>query len=91
MTGTTNPQMTIGFRPLRETWNLMRLAAENHSVLMCIMAISWFWFLGAAYLTQFPSFAQTDLMGDETVVTVLLAVFTIGIALDSVRTAVGTE
>ncbi|WP_309045642.1 MFS transporter [Marinobacter sediminicola] len=84
VTGATNPEMTIGFRPLRETWNLMRLAAENHSVLLCIMAISWFWFLGAAYLTQFPSFAQTDLMGDETVVTLLLAVFTIGIALGSV-------
>ncbi|MFP3979100.1 MFS transporter [Marinobacter sp. KMM 10035] len=83
VTGATNPEMTIGFRPLRETWNLMRLAAENHSVLLCIMAISWFWFLGAAYLTQFPSFAQTDLMGDETVVTLLLAVFTIGIALGS--------
>lgn len=83
VTGSTHPQMTIGFRPLRETWNLMRLAAENHSVLLCIMAISWFWFLGAAYLTQFPSFAQSDLMGDETVVTLLLAVFTIGIALGS--------
>ncbi|MGB1951238.1 MAG: MFS transporter [Marinobacter sp.] len=83
-TGTTQPQMTIGFRPLKETWNLMRLAAEKHSVLLCIMAISWFWFLGAAYLTQFPSFAQSDLMGDETVVTLLLAVFTIGIALGSV-------
>ncbi|WP_298450337.1 MFS transporter [uncultured Marinobacter sp.] len=84
VTGSTNPHMKIGFRPLQETWNLMRLAAENHSVLLCIMAISWFWFLGAAYLTQFPSFAQTDLMGDETVVTLLLAVFTIGIALGSV-------
>jgi 1-acyl-sn-glycerol-3-phosphate acyltransferase len=47
------------------------------------MAISWFWFLGAAYLTQFPNFAQTNLMGDETVVTFLLAIFTIGIALGS--------
>jgi len=84
ITGTTHPEMTVRLRPLQETWRLMRLAAENHSVLLCIMAISWFWFLGAAYLTQFPSFAQTDLMGDETVVTLLLAIFTIGIALGSV-------
>ena len=84
VTGTTNSDMTIRLNPLRETWHLMRLATENHSVLLCIMAISWFWFLGAAYLTQFPSFAQTDLMGDETVVTLLLAIFTIGIALGSV-------
>lgn len=84
VTGTTNSDMTIRLNPLRETWHLMRLATENHSVLLCIMAISWFWFLGAAYLTQFPSFAQTDLMGDETVVTLLLAIFTIGIAIGSV-------
>jgi 1-acyl-sn-glycerol-3-phosphate acyltransferase len=82
-TGTTRADVVIGLNPFRETWHLMRLAADNYSVLMCIMAISWFWFLGAAYLTQFPNFAQTDLMGDETVVTLLLAIFTIGIALGS--------
>lgn len=82
-TGATHTDMTIGLNPFRETWNLMRLAAQNYSVLLCIMAISWFWFMGAAYLTQFPNFAQTDLLGDETVVTLLLAIFTIGIALGS--------
>jgi 1-acyl-sn-glycerol-3-phosphate acyltransferase len=82
-TGTTQTDIVIGLNPFRETWRLMRLAASNYSVLLCIMAISWFWFLGAAYLTQFPNFAQTDLMGDETVVTLLLAIFTIGIAMGS--------
>lgn len=82
-TGVTHTGITIGLNPFRETWRLMRLAAENHAVLMCILAISWFWFLGAAYLTQFPNFAQTNLQGDETVVTLLLAIFTIGIALGS--------
>jgi 1-acyl-sn-glycerol-3-phosphate acyltransferase len=82
-TGVTRADRVIGRNPFRETWRLMRLATENYSVLMCIMAISWFWFLGAAYLTQFPNFAQSDLMGDETVVTLLLAIFTIGIALGS--------
>jgi 1-acyl-sn-glycerol-3-phosphate acyltransferase len=82
-TGTTHRELKIGLNPLRETWHLMRLAATNRSVLLCVMAISWFWFLGAAYLTQFPNFAQTDLMGDETVVTLLLAIFTVGIALGS--------
>lgn len=82
-TGTTHKDVVIGLNPFQETWHLMRLAASNHSVLLCILAISWFWFLGAAYLTQFPNFAQTNLMGNETVVTLLLALFTIGIALGS--------
>lgn len=78
-----DPGLTIRLQPLRETWRLMALARDNHSVLLSIMAISWFWFMGAAYLTQFPSFAKTELLGDETVVTLLLAIFTVGIALGS--------
>lgn len=76
--------LTIRYNPLKETWKLMAMAREKHSVLLSIMAISWFWFLGAAYLTQFPNFAKSELLGDETVVTLLLAIFTIGIALGSV-------
>src|SRR5690554_7823387 len=51
------PDLKIRFRPLRETWKLMAIARENHNVFLSILAISWFWFLGAAYLTQFPNFA----------------------------------
>lgn len=78
------PDLRIRFRPLQETWKLMAIARDNHNVFLSIMAISWFWFLGAAYLTQFPNFAKTHLMGDETVVTLLLAIFTIGIAAGSI-------
>ena len=75
--------LDVRLQPFRETWRLIALARERHNVLLAILAISWFWFLGAAYLTQFPNFAKGDLMGDETVVTLLLAVFTIGIAIGS--------
>ncbi len=47
------------------------------------MAISWFWFLGAAYLTQFPNFTKIHLMGNEAAVSFLLALFSVGIALGS--------
>jgi 1-acyl-sn-glycerol-3-phosphate acyltransferase len=62
----------------------MAIARENHNVFLSILAISWFCFLGAAYLTQFPAFSKVDLLGDETVVTILLAIFTIGIAAGSI-------
>ena len=75
--------MKVRLQPFRETWRLMTLARERYNVFLAILAISWFWFLGAAYLTQFPNFAKLDLMGDETVVTLLLAVFTVGIAVGS--------
>ena len=47
------------------------------------MAISWFWFLGAAYLTQFPNFTKVFLNGTESSVSFLLALFSIGIAIGS--------
>lgn len=75
--------VTVRFRPVVETWRLMALAAERRQVLLAVLTISWFWFLGAAYLTQFPNFARTNLLGDETVVTLLLAMFTIGISIGS--------
>lgn len=75
--------LRLSMRPVRETWHLMVLAAERRQVLLAVLAISWFWFLGAAYLAQFPNFAKTNLRGDETVVTLLLALFTIGISVGS--------
>ncbi len=47
------------------------------------MGNSWFWFLGAVYLTQIPTFAKEWLHGDESVVTLILTVFSVGIALGS--------
>jgi MFS family permease len=78
-----SPGVRVRFRPLLETWRLMSVAAERRQVLWAILAISWFWFLGAAYLTQFPNFAKTWLAGDETVVTLLLAMFIVGISIGS--------
>jgi 1-acyl-sn-glycerol-3-phosphate acyltransferase len=44
---------------------------------------SWFWFVGAIYLTQIPAYAKAWMYGDETVVTLILTVFSVGIALGS--------
>jgi MFS family permease len=81
--GDEAPEVRVRFRPLIETWRLFGVAAERPQVLRAILAISWFWFLGAAYLTQFPNFARLWLAGDETVVTLLLAMFIVGISVGS--------
>jgi len=82
-TGVVSNGQAVRFRPVLETWNLMSVAAERKPVLWAILAISWFWFLGAAYLTQFPNFALSNLRGDETVVTLLLSMFIVGISIGS--------
>lgn len=80
-TGDRSEMRKARLRPVRETWQLMVIAAERRRVLLAVLAISWFWFLGAAYLTQFPNFARTSLRGDETVVTLLLSTFIVGISV----------
>lgn len=78
-----NPQLQVRFNPFTETWRTIRYSQEQKSVFLAILAISWFWFLGAAYLTQIYGFAKDYLGGDQSVVMVLLATFSIGIAAGS--------
>ena len=50
-----DPNLKINWNPFTELVNTIKQARENRSVYLSIMAISWFWFIGASYLTQFPN------------------------------------
>lgn len=78
-----NPEQKIRFNPITETWRTLGYARQTKSIFLAVLAISWFWFLGAAYLTQIYGFAKEFLGGDQSVVMVLLATFSIGIATGS--------
>lgn len=65
------------------TFRLLGKAKNNKTVFLIILGISWFWLLGASYLTQIPTYTKTVLFGDNTVVTALLCMFTFGVALGS--------
>lgn len=79
-----SPQMPFSLNLFAQTFNTLRLAYQNRIVFLAILAISWFWLYGALLLSQFPSFVQTVLMGDETTVTILLSLFTVGIGAGSI-------
>uniref|UniRef100_E6PV30 Putative Permease of the major facilitator superfamily n=1 Tax=mine drainage metagenome TaxID=410659 RepID=E6PV30_9ZZZZ len=83
-TAPVDPQLRINWNPFTETARNLKLAASDRTVLQALLAISWMWFYGVAFLTQFPVFARHVLNGDEAVASLLLAVFSIGIALGSV-------
>lgn len=78
-----SPDLKIKFNPVTETWHTIQYSRTTQSVFLGVMAISWFWFLGAAYLTQIYEFAKVHLHGDQSVIMTLLAVFSIGIAIGS--------
>ena len=77
------PDLVVGLNPLSETWRNIGFARENRTVFLSILGISWFWLYGALFLAQFPAYAKNVLGGTETSVTLLLAIFTIGIGLGS--------
>ena len=78
-----NPKLKINFNPTTEIRKTIANTIDNRAVFLSIMAISWFWFLGAAYLTQFNLYTKDYLFGDPFVATGLLTLFSIGIALGS--------
>lgn len=77
------PDLKVGINILSKTTRLLANAAENRSIFLSILGISWFWLVGATFLSQFPAFSKDVIGGDETVVTLLLTVFSIGIGVGS--------
>jgi 1-acyl-sn-glycerol-3-phosphate acyltransferase len=50
-------------------------------VFLSLLGNSWLWFFGSIFLTSFTGFSKTVLGGNEQVVTLLLALFSIGIGI----------
>ena len=79
----TDPGLKINWNPVTETWRNLKLASTNTVVFRSMLGISWMWFFGAIFLSQFPSFAKEIMHGNEQVASLLLVVFSIGIATGS--------
>jgi 1-acyl-sn-glycerol-3-phosphate acyltransferase len=79
----TDPGLTINWNPFTETWRNLKLAHGNVVVFRSLLGISWMWFFGAVFLSQFPSFAKEVLHGNEQVASLLLVVFSVGIGTGS--------
>jgi len=79
-----SPEMRLNWNIFSESWATLKLGlGQTKAVSRSIVGNSWFWFVGAIYLTQIPAYAKEYLYGDETVVTLILTVFSIGIAAGS--------
>jgi 1-acyl-sn-glycerol-3-phosphate acyltransferase len=80
----SSPQLRLDWNIFSQSWATLRLGlGQTPAVSRSIVGNSWFWFVGAIYLTQIPAYAKEWLYGDETVVTLILTVFSVGIALGS--------
>lgn len=74
------PPAPVDWLVPRAVWRLVAECRAAPGAWSAIRAAAWFWFVGATFLSLLPAYARHSLGADETVVTVLLAAFSIGVA-----------
>ena len=79
----TDPGLLIDWNPVTQTWRNLALARRDPVVFRSLLGISWMWFFGAVFLSQFPAFTKEVMGGDEHVASLLLVVFSVGIGTGS--------
>ena len=77
----TDPGLRINWNLFSETWRNLRLAHAQPVVFRSLLGISWMWFFGAVFLSQFPAYAKEVLHGNEQVAALLLVVFSVGVGV----------
>ncbi len=75
------PNLVIEKNSLKSTWQMIEVCRHYKKSFFALLAISWFWFLGATLLSQIPAWVKYDLNADDSVVVTFLSLFSIGIGL----------
>ena len=78
------PSSKIDWNIFRSSWRLVRDTMHIPRLFMAIIAISFFWAIGAVLAAQFPPMVKSGLGGDQTVATLFTAIFSVGIAIGSI-------
>ncbi|NBX52028.1 MAG: MFS transporter [Proteobacteria bacterium] len=80
----SDSDLKIGLNIFSQTWKIIGFAKKENTVWLSIIGISWFWFIGLTFLSQFPIYTKNIINGDEFIVTLFLSIFSIGIGVGSV-------
>ena len=79
-----NIKLKINKNIFQEIFIIMKYAQSRRNIFLCILGISWFWFLGATILSQVPLLAKDVLYSDYGVSNLFLATFSFGVLTGSV-------
>ena len=66
------------------SWRLVRETMQHRAIWLAIVAISFFWTIGAVLFIQFPPLAKNQLLASPEVASLFLVIFSAGIAIGSV-------
>ena len=78
-----NPELIINKDFLRENANIIRYCRSKKVLFLSILGVSWFWFIGASFLSQIPILTKVTLGANEGVTNLFLVVFSIGVGFGS--------
>src|SRR5260370_4587498 len=78
-----SPGQRLDWNPWTSTLDNLRAARESRAVLLSVLGMSWFWFYGALVLVQLPLYCHNVLHGDESLVTITIVAFSIGVGVGS--------
>ncbi len=78
------PDEPLDFHLIRSSVKLVGHTLHDRRVFLAIMAISFFWTIGAVLFIQFPPLAKNVLSASKEVASLFLVIFSIGVALGSV-------
>jgi acyl-[acyl-carrier-protein]-phospholipid O-acyltransferase / long-chain-fatty-acid--[acyl-carrier-protein] ligase len=79
--GMARARVSVNF--IAATARLIADARRERVRFRSILGISWFWLVGATYLSQFPTYVRLYLNSGEAVVTLFLTVFSVGVGCGS--------
>ena len=74
----------LDFHFVRSSIALVRNTMHDRRVFLAIMAISFFWTIGAVLFIQFPPLTKNVLQASKEVASLFLVIFSVGVAIGSV-------
>ncbi|VXC78621.1 MFS transporter [Sphingomonas sp. 8AM] len=78
------PKLVLDYNPIRASWRLIAETMHIPRLFLAICAISFFWTIGSVLIIVFPPLVKNVLTADASVASLVLAVFSIGVAIGSV-------
>ena len=78
------PELKINLNPITTTIEILGITKKVESIFNSILGIAWFWFIGIALLSIIPVYCKDFLHARESVVTLFLVLFSLGIGVGSI-------
>ena len=78
------PPLKLDYNPFTASWRLISATLHIPRLFLAIVAISFFWTIGAVLIIVFPPLVKNVLTADERVASFVIAVFSVGVAIGSV-------